>query len=450
MDRSLKRLAIAAAVCVLCAVIFCLAVRKEETVDTPDVQDETLYVDNINLNSVAGLVLKNENGAVPLMIYDGEIQFIDAPADTEMDTSVIKAFAYRMTHIPAKEKIGKVESLSDFGLENPASAVSIILSNGETVRVALGDEAPFDNGYYIRSENGEDVYLTDGITARMLRYGTDDFRRLDVLPEIPTGVSLKDLTGFGLIRGDEIIEITGTQGADGMTYMLRRPFEALLDWENVASYIYSPFICLDECSFVSADGDFEKYGLEDDGVCSLIASLAGKTFRMYFADAGDGTYYVCRDGSKQIVRVKSELLPFLNVQLSELVSDTVYSVGAAELSAVHIEADGLDYSATITGSGEDIRTVIGDRVLSASETVSFVKTVTMLPRAGMLTDEADITGKPILRLSLSLRDGRENMIELTPVSDWYCAVIVDGSCVTATYTSTVNEIISEVNAFIGG
>lgn len=453
MDRACKRLGIAAAFFALCAAVLWFSSdprRNEAETEMTGSTAESLFVDDIHLGSVAGVVLKNENGTVPLMLYDSEIQFIDAPADTPMDPSALKSFVYRMAHIPAEKKLEPGERLSDFGLEEPAASVSVICTDGETVRLFLGDEAPFESGWYIMSDQDSSVYLTDEVTARMMRYSADDFRKLDVLPELSAELTLKDLTGFGLIQGDEIIEISGTSGSEGISYMLRQPFEAVLDWEIVADSIFAPLTGLEKCRFVSADGDFIKYGFGGDNVIHVVAVISGKAYTLHFSDAGDGSFFVCRDGSSQIVKVDAGLLPFLKLRLSDLVSETLFSADAASLAAVHVESADLDRTVRITGTGEELMARSGEKTLTAQETVSFVKTVTMLPQAGVLTEEADVSGKMILRLTFSLRNGEEHILELIPVSEWYCAVVSDGSIGAVTYSSTVREIISEAGAILGG
>lgn len=451
MNRANKLLSAAALISVLIAGILCIITKQEnsESADEP-VAEETLLIDNIHLSSVAGIVLKNENGTVPLMIYDGEIECLDFPGDTEINSSVLKAFAYRMVHMPAREKIGEHDNLSDFGLKEPSSTVSIILTNGEKLRISLGDRAPFQGGYYAKADNDTNIWLTDDVTARMLQYSIDDFRKTDVLPEFPAEFSLKDLSRFVLIQGDDLIEIVGIAGSDGISYTMSQPFEAALDWENVASEIYSPLTRLNECTFISADGNYADYGFTDDNVSILILTVSGKTSQIYFCPTDDGNYYACRDGSRQIVKVSSDLLPFLKLRVSDLVSDTLYSASAANLSSVRIEADGTDLTVKISGSGEALCAQADSKTMNASETVSFVKAVTMLPQAGMLTDETEITGNPILRLSFCLRNGNENIIELIPITQWHCAVCIDGAVSAATFTSTVREIINEVNACTTG
>ncbi len=88
--------------------------------------------------------------------------------------------------------------------------------------------------------------------------------------------------------------------------------------------------------------------------------------------------------------------------------------------------------------------------MTASETVSFVKGAALIPQAGELTEETEITEAPVLRLTFRLRDGEENIVEFIPITDWHCAVIIDGTASAATFTSAVGEIINEVKACTAG
>lgn len=451
MYKGVKLLSITALICILLTGALCLMTKPVSTeLSGKDDTDAPLLIDDIHLSSVAGIVLKNGNGSVPLMIYDGEFQYLDFPGDTEINSSVLKAFAYRMVHMPAKEKLGELSDISGFGLDEPISTVSVILTNGETLRISLGNEAPFQGGYYVKADNDPNIWLVDDITARMLMYSVDDFRKTDVLPELPAEISLKDLTYFALIHRNNIIEIAGNAGSNGISYSMLQPFEAALDWENVASLVYSPLSCLTECTFVSADGNYADYGFLDRNVYTLIITISGKTSQLYFCPAEDGSFYVCRDGSKQIIQVRPEFLSFLKLRVSDLVSDTLYSVSAANLASVRFEADGMDLTVKISGIGEDLCAHVGNKTMTASETVSFVKGAALIPQAGELTEETEITEAPVLRLTFRLRDGEENIVEFIPITDWHCAVIIDGTASAATFTSAVGEIINEVKACTAG
>ena len=279
MSRTEKCFAVISVICVLCTVVLCTVTNREESVEESSGESIALLIDDINLNSVAGIVLKNQSGAVPLMIYDGEISCINEPEDTGTDSSAMKSFAYRMAHMPAIENLGLSGDISDYGLDEPSASVSLILTDGETVRISLGDEAPFGGGFYVMKENDPDLYLTDEVTARMLSYSIDDLRKLEVLPDFSHGISLKDLTHFSLIHGEDIIEIAGITSGDGILYTLMQPFEAPLDWENVNACIFSPLAHLDECRFVSADADPSEYGFDDaDDVYYLFITVSNKTF----------------------------------------------------------------------------------------------------------------------------------------------------------------------------
>ena len=443
----LRRLIFAAAVSAVCAAAAVIVtVQPEESTD--ETESEAVLIDDVSIGTVTGIALKNADGAVPLMLYDGEILFIDPPTDTDMDSSVMKAFAYRMAHMPALRNLGPVSDPAPYGLEEPEAAVSVLTADGEVQRIFLGNEAPFDGGYYAKAENRSDLYLVDEVTARMFHYSTDDFRQLDVLPGFGPDTMLKDLTRFALERGGTKFEVTGTISNASVSYRLTRPFETALDWKTVAKSIYDPLSGLNECRFVSAGEDPSIYGLYDDDASKVEVTLGGQNRTLHFADAGDGTYYVCRDGCGQIVRVDAGLLTFLSLKPSDLVSQSLYTVSAAGLSSVRIQSGELDAAVRISGAGEELHAEAGGGVLSRQQTISLVQTVTMLPPAGTLTEEADITEMPLAKLTFHLRSGEENVIEITPVTDRYCAVIVDGSYGAVTYTSTVEEMIREVSALL--
>lgn len=445
MSKKTTALLIIAVVLAVCACIL-PAVMKEPVTSEDVTTEETVLIDNIHMSKVAGAALVNENGSVALIVEDNTITFNDPPKDTGVSDSIMKTFLYYVSHMPAVKKLGTVDSPEDYGLDKPRATVSVIEKNGDMTRIYLGDETPIGEGWYAATEKDSCVYVVDDITARMLQYGVDDFRDLDVLPVLPSDLTLNDMTGFRLTHGKEILEVYGEQEKGSMHYILSAPFEAALNWETVASLIYTPVSCLDECTYVSTGTDPAEYGLTGKDAYTLTCVIRGTSWTLHFADAGDGSFYVCRDGSEQIVRVSSEMLSYLDLKASDLVSDTVYSVSAANIDTVHIVTENVDQLIRVSGVGESLYAEFGDRHLNQKETLSLVKTLTMLPAAGMLNDETDISEDPVLHVEFSLRDGTANILDVIPVTRTECAVMIDGSCSAVTLRSTVDEVIREIQA----
>lgn len=445
MCKKTTALAIVAFVSAICACVL-LATAKITEASREKASGDVILIDDIHMSKVAGAALVNGNGSVALIVEDNAITCVDAPKDTGVSESTMKSFLYYMAHMPAIQKLDTIDDLSDYGLDHPSATVSIIEKNGDVIKICLGDKTPFDEGWYAAVENDFCVYIVDDITARMMRYGIDDFRALDVLPELPSDLTLDDMTLFSITHNGEKLELHGEKETGTTRYRLSAPFEAALNWEVVAQKIYSPLSCLDECTYVSTGVDPDVYGLMGDNAYTLTYTLRNMTWTLHLFDAGDGTFYVCRDGSKQVVKVSDELLSYLNLQASDLVSDTVYSVPAANIDKVHIIAKQVDQTVLFNGAGETLRAQINGKDLDQKKAISLVQTLTMLPATGTLDDETDISATPILSMEFSLRDGTVNVISVIPITQTECAVVIDGSSSAATLRSTVDEVVREIQA----
>lgn len=443
--KTLKYLAALAGCSVLCAALALLltAAPAESGEPAADAAEVSMLTD-IHMSDIAGIALKNGNGSIALMLYQNEWSVLEAPEDTGVNMSAVKSFSYRMAHMPALEDLGETQDWEAYGLDDPQATVSIVQTDGSVTKIHMGDQTPLEKGYYARRENDFHLYWIDDVTARMLCYGMDDLRALDVLPQIGES-GLKGLTLFRLTHGETTIEVIGEESSGAARFYMTRPFETALDWELVSEEIYTPLTCLDECRFVSADAPRAAYGLADEDRYCVELQYGGKAWVLTFADAGDGTFYVCREGSDQIVSVSSSLLDFLSLQSSALVSGTLYSVSAAELSSVRVSAKDVDIYAEFSGSGENLSAVLNGKPIKRTQALELVKTVTMLPQSGVLTEAADIAAEPLLRMSFVLRDGTETLIEIVPVTERHCAFILNGSSGATVYTSTAEELIREVS-----
>ena len=293
-------------------------------------------------------------------------------------------------------------------------------------------------------EGDDTLYLVDELTAQMMRCTPDDFRALELFPDVTDLTSIRRLT---LRTPEQTLEIRGTAQDGAVYFAMTAPYEALLSWERVVGALVSPLAALEKTDYVSADVPMEAYGLTGADAMELTVEAGGRTVTLRFSPADEAHLYCARDGAPDVVRVSREAAAFLNVQAADLLDATLYTRAAADVESVQVYAQGVGSGLSvsgeleISGSGAALRGRIGERTLTQAETVSLYKKLTMLPPAQALEADAAVAGEPALRLVIRLRDGSTEEIGLIPVSGRRCAVVLNGEASMTTYTSTVEEII---------
>ena len=412
----------------------------------PDGDGTPEMITDINVGTLAALALVNRSGSIAMMVQDGELEMIDAPG--QMSASAMMALLYRLAHMPAAQNLGEVSDWAPYGLEDYEAAAVLLDLSGDRVRLFLGDAAPFDAGWYLRREGDDHLYLVDEITARMMRRTVDDLRDLQLFPSLPSE-RFSELTRVRLDRPDGVLEVRGAQQGGAVVFALAQPFEAALSWQLVVSELAAPIASLRAQRVVNEDGELARYGLLGDAAITLTVEAGGERTTLLFAPADEETFYCANAAQGTVVTVRREDASFLSCDAFSLMEDTLYPRRVADVDSVSIASADVRATLLISGQGTMLRGAIEGRELGQAQTVALYRALTLLPPAQPLGEGDALTGQPLLTLSISLKDGEVDVVELLSVSDRRYAVVINGEASFATYTAAVQEIIRAARQALG-
>lgn len=413
----------------------------------PEECQEECMITDFHMGTVAGAALVNEKGGVALMIQNGEIEILDAPAELFFSESNRKAFLYRMAHIPIKKNLGRAETWGQYGLESPRAKLTLFLTDGSRSTLTLGDRTPLEDAWYLKREGDDSLYLVDSVTARMMRYSLDDFREIDVLPAISPDL-LKSFRRLRLTGGEKVLEIQGENQDGELRFFIKAPFEAALSWQTVTEKILVPLSKIENLEFVrdgipneKGDGPVrEEYRMEIE--------VEGKARELLFVPADESTWYCKNTANGQVIIAGgTEIKNFLTCPAAEFLESTLYHANGADLAQVTVIAEGLKGELELRGQGELLRGYCGGKELNQSETIRFLEILTMLPPAEPLEEKALLETEAMLTLYFQRKTGTEDVVELIPISKRRCAVRINGSATFTTYTNTIEEIIRVIKGY---
>ena len=433
-------LALAAAVLSVCLVFL---MEGRQTPIEPAQQEEpaqTVMITDMSVGSLAAAALSSSGASTALMISGDQILLLDAPQGASISDQLLKAFVYRMAHMPAQRVLGTVGDPAEYGFDDYTAAVALLGLDGSRTRLFLGSEAPFDSGWYLMREGDESLYLVDDITAQMMRYTADDFRLLDLFPAISAG-GLASVNRLMIASAGQVMDIYGLVSEGAVYFYMAQPYDCLLSWERVASMLISPLSALQKAAYVSGDVSPAKYGLYDTDAIRLTTVIDGREATLLFAPADEAHYYCAKKGGNDVVLVRREDAAFLETQAADLMDATLYARSAADVDAVRVYTKDFSGEMTISGAGMMLRGRIGERTLEQAQTVDLYGRMTMLPPAEAVGAGQSISGEPLLEMHIALKDGTEDRISLIPVSERRCAVVINGEAAFSTYTAAVEEII---------
>ena len=442
-------LALAAAVLSVCLVFL---MEGRQTPIEPAQQEEpvqTVMITDMSVGSLAAAALSSSGASTALMISGDQILLLDAPQGASISDQLLKAFVYRMAHMPAQRVLGTIGDPAEYGFDDYTAAVALLGLDGSRTRLFLGSEAPFDSGWYLMREGDESLYLVDDITAQMMRYTVDDFRLLDLFPAISAG-GLASVNRLMIASAGQVVDIYGLVNEGAVYFYMAQPYDCLLSWERVASMLISPLSALQKAAYVSGDVSPAKYGLYDTDAIRLTTVIDGREATLLFAPADEAHYYCAKKGGNDVVLVRREDAAFLETQAAELMDATLYARSAADVDAVRVYTKDFSGEMTISGAGMMLRGRIGERTLEQAQTVDLYGRLTMLPPAEAVGAGQSISGEPLLEMHIALKDGTEDRISLIPVSERRCAVVINGEAAFSTYTAAVEEIIRVCQRTFGG
>ena len=437
MSASLALLAGVLSVCLG----FLLKERANRAVLQPVEQaPQTVMITDENVGSLAAAALSSGGKSTALMVSGDQVILLDAPQGAAISDQLLKAFLYRMAHMPADTVLGRIGDPSEYGFDEYTAAVVLLGLDGSKIRLFLGDKAPFDDRRYLMREGDDTLYLVDEMTAQMMCYTADDFRQLDLFPDVSSG-SLSSVNRLVLLNGEQNLDIYGLVRDGAVYFYMAQPYDSLLSWERVVDTLISPLAMLEKAAYVSGDVSPAKYGLYHPDAVRLTTVIDGKESTLLFAPADEAHYYCAKKGANDVVLVRREDAAFLETQAMDLMDSTLYTRNAADVDSIRIFAGEQSGEMIISGAGTMLRSQIGTRVLDQAQTVELYDSLTMLPPAQALGADLAIAGEPILEMHFVLKDGTTDRIALIPVHERRCAVVINGEAAFATYTATVQEII---------
>ena len=176
----------------LVAVALCggyLAVQhfsQKETVEAEDVQISLL---NAEADDVNGLSWETDGEAVTLKKQDG-LWRLDGDDAFPVDQDAAQQLANSVANLTASRRLTGVETLSDYGLEQPTFAVTVTLADGDWHLISQGSINALSGDAYVQVSGDSDVYITSDAPADAFDLGREDLLAMEPLPEIADAMQL--------------------------------------------------------------------------------------------------------------------------------------------------------------------------------------------------------------------------------------------------------------------
>lgn len=351
-----------------------VVIGKINQADEDVVSEEkgTFVLTEYEKDDVSGLAWTKGEDSVAFMLSDGQWQYTK-DQDFPVDQAAAQALSDTAMEIRADRKIENIENMSDYGLSEPAFTLAISFADGTEIAYSLGDQTPFQDGYYL-SVSGQDdcVYVVEDDFSGDFSLVLYDYAALETLPEIGEAVMLSVGNTFKAEYLDESKTVDREQ--KWYSALSGQP----LDGEKMESLISNAMdLSLGALQDYNASDDaLVEYALTEDTATEIcIKDAEGSERSLLVGNMNDDAdYYVRIKGSRMVYALSGNDQDVLFADESDMRILTVAPVSFEDVK---------EASFTI---GESVyRIERNETVTQATDGEAEIKTVTVT-RNGVQTD----------------------------------------------------------------
>lgn len=428
---------------------------------------ETTIVDE-DSSDITYLAWNYEDDKIAFAREDGTWTY-ESDAKMSVDQDLLDEIAENLSHIVSDKKVEEVQSMSVYGLSDPAYEITIKTAD-DTWEIAVGDETFSDGEVYISNGDGY-VYLTDSGLIDDISYTLLDCVQKEEIPQ------MESISEIKIVNGDtqDIIykENAGYCYSDAYTYYLKdgNANRNLDNTETASMFTTLSEFSWTECVDYYADNtELEYYGLSDPAATVTIiykpavdeenseenADAEDQMFE-YEVGTSDNAYYAKLVDSDIVYSISEEVYSAaVNASYDQLKPDEVILLDWDTVNSIELELDGNVYTVDIEKQGdEEYKYTLDGTEIEFADILDQILNITVAEESA---DEDDIpeeepeTGSNKSELKLTfLRNTDEYQtveLEFYQYDGSYCISVLDGDEMNYTDRSPVIDLKEAVNSVI--
>jgi hypothetical protein len=121
-------------------------------------------------------------GKTTVVVRQGSSWHLVKPISARADPERMKQVLERVGKLEVRRRIEHAKRLKDYGLAKPAAAIKVVLANGDSREMALGDRTPDSAAVYAVRKGSPEVFLVDTALLEDATGGADALRDRTALP----------------------------------------------------------------------------------------------------------------------------------------------------------------------------------------------------------------------------------------------------------------------------
>ncbi len=263
-----------------------------DSTDTGETEDTSITIldksDKSNV-VVSRVDIVNGEDAFSILYNEKEDRFhLEKYADIQLSgdmTDLLQEFTAKLI---AADVVEKADKLKDFGLDKPAATATVTYTDGSKAVLYVGNETPNEDGYYVRTDVDDKVYIFDSDAVLPFTYRHTAFVDITLIAS-PTvknddengSVVLKEVSYTGKNYAEPLVirrsYLTDSEELTLFSYIIEKPYPR--GTSDAVSSMLSSFNSLyAEQALVLHPTDKEKAALGfDDPLAVITVTLAVET-----------------------------------------------------------------------------------------------------------------------------------------------------------------------------
>lgn len=416
-----------------------LAFLLSGTKDTPQAAVQTPEtvihsVTDFSVADVAAVMVKNQTASYAIMQSGTQIEMITAVPGS-YDPSQMRALVYASSSITSSRKIEDESAFAQYGFDNPRAQVTIYLADGSSEVLSVLEDNPLDASCYLYSQAHNAIYLVSSdVTSLFLRSEQDflshtvfSLRSADDLPNL-SRVTLFPKNGR-----------TYTLSSTDQGYYITAPIRHRLAADQVYTNVYVNLVTLYADEVVASNVSLADYGLDKPDL-EVQITMGDKTERAVFVLSDNDTALMAQKGGNTVYRLSDTPVLMLMQDYTALLGGSIVSYGAGDIAEMTIEDSSRRAMLTFTGSSTELIVKNGDKTLEREAVSSILQALNQILPYAELT--GSVKGDTKLTITLMLRSGTQERIELLDIGQGLYAVSINGTTNFATGAESFSALSS--------
>lgn len=349
--------------------------------DSESDEEASLIIADMDLDLVNTIYYKNENADMTFVLED-ERWKLEADKNRPINQDYIRNMLNLVDQVKADRLVHEnPEDLEQYGLLEPYASLELVQSDGNGVKLSLGNEISGGQGYYAKIEGNDAVYILPNIYKTHLSHSDAQMTYVEDGPSITSNniyhieVLQRDGEDFELIYDPD--SKYHKVGNPMLAWAILKPYEEVYSADSSkVSEILDNFDSFDFLTSIEYQTEeFDKYGLEEPSASVLVdyyeqytkpleepvtdsdtgeeiteeTITEEKSIKIYIGDKDDsGDYYVRKDGDKAVYTMKATSIDgMLNVDAFSIFSPFISIHNIDTVDRIDIDISGKSYTMEI-------------------------------------------------------------------------------------------------------